>query len=160
MEKINSEILISTLFLTGFDRVDSLLFKYTLGKLSIDNIEKKDFIFEDDGLSETFNQYFDFNGSFYSLKNNCSLDTNVQLVPSSSKILPLRKVINTNEKLLEYFSSIDFTAIISKKVSDIGYDNLEKFDYLFSEKERQIISNKSEATAHLKYKKVLNKINK
>ena len=41
MEKINSEILISTLFLIGFDRVDSLLFKYTLGKLSIDNIEKK-----------------------------------------------------------------------------------------------------------------------
>lgn len=41
MEKINSEILISTLFLIGFDRVDSLLFKYALGKLSIDNIEKK-----------------------------------------------------------------------------------------------------------------------
>ena len=41
MEKINSEILISTLFLIGFDRVDSLLFKYVLGKLSIDNIEKK-----------------------------------------------------------------------------------------------------------------------
>lgn len=41
MEKINSEILISTLFLIGFDRVDSLLFKYTLGKLSVDNIEKK-----------------------------------------------------------------------------------------------------------------------
>ena len=38
MEKINSEILISTLFLIGFDRVDSLLFKYALGKLSIDNI--------------------------------------------------------------------------------------------------------------------------
>lgn len=41
MEKINSEILISTLFLIGFDRVDSLSFKYTLGKLSVDNIEKK-----------------------------------------------------------------------------------------------------------------------
>ncbi len=41
MEKINSEILISPLFLIGFDRVDSLLFKYTLRKLSVDNIEKK-----------------------------------------------------------------------------------------------------------------------
>lgn len=37
MEKINSEILISTLFLIDFDRVDSLLFKYVLWKLSTDN---------------------------------------------------------------------------------------------------------------------------
>lgn len=44
MEKINSEILISTLFLIGFDRVDSLLFKYVLGKLSIDNIKKRFYI--------------------------------------------------------------------------------------------------------------------
>ena len=137
MEKINSEILISTLFLIGFDRVDSLLFKYVLGKLSIDNIEKKDFIFEDEELSETFNQYVDFNGSFYSLKNNYSLDTNVSLVSGSSKILPLRKVININKKLLMYFNSIDFTTIISRKVNDIGYNNLKDFDYLFSEKEKQ-----------------------
>lgn len=93
MEKINSEILISTLFLIGFDRVDSLLFKYTLGKLSVDNIEKKEFIFKDEELSGTFNKYVDFNGSFYSLKSNYSLDTNVPLVSGSSKILPLRKVI-------------------------------------------------------------------
>lgn len=160
MEKINSEILISTLFLIGFDRVDSLLFKYVLGKLSIDNIEKKDFIFEDEELSETFNQYVDFNGSFYSLKNNYSLDTNVSLVSGSSKILPLRKVININKKLLMYFNSIDFTTIISRKVNDIGYNNLKDFDYLFSEKEKQIIFNKSEDIAHLKCKKLLNRINK
>lgn len=160
MEKINSEILISTLFLIGFDRVDSLLFKYVLGKLSIDNIEKKDFIFEDEELSGTFNQYVDFNGSFYSLKNNYSLDTNVPLVSGSSKILSLRKVININEKLLMYFNSIDFTTIISRKVNDIGYNNLKDFDYLFSEKEKQIIFNKSEDIAHLKCKKLLNRINK
>lgn len=160
MEKINSEILISTLFLIGFDRVDSLLFKYALGKLSIDNIEKKDFIFEDEELSGTFNQYVDFNGSFYSLKNNYSLDTNVSLVSGSSKILPLRKVININKKLLMYFNSIDFTTIISRKVNDIGYNNLKDFDYLFSEKEKQIIFNKSEDIAHLKCKKLLNRINK
>ncbi len=160
MEKINSEILISTLFLIGFDRVDSLLFKYALGKLSIDNIEKKDFIFEDEELSGTFNQYVEFNGSFYSLKNNYSLDTNVSLVSGSSKILPLRKVININKKLLMYFNSIDFTTIISRKVNDIGYNNLKDFDYLFSEKEKQIIFNKSEDIAHLKCKKLLNRINK
>ena len=160
MEKINSEILISTLFLIGFDRVDSLLFKYTLGKLSVDNIEKKEFIFKDEELSGTFNKYVDFNGSFYSLKSNYSLDTNVPLASGSSKILPLRKVININDKLLKYFSSIDFTTIISRKVDDIGCDNLKDFDYLFSEKEKQIIFNKSEDIAHLKCKKLLNRINK
>ena len=160
MEKINSEILISTLFLIGFDRVDSLLFKYALGKLSIDNIEKKEFIFEDEELSGTFNQYVDFNGSFYSLKNNYSLDTNVPLVSGSSKILPLRKVININDKLLKYFSSIDFTTIISRKVNDIGCDNLNDFDYLFSKKEKQILFNKSEDTTYLKFSKVLSKTNK
>lgn len=160
MEKINSEILISTLFLIGFDRVDSLLFKYTLGKLSVDNIEKKEFIFKDEELSETFNKYVDFNGSFYSLKSNYSLDTNVPLVSGSSKILPLRRVISINEKLLNYFSSIDFTTIISRKVNDIGCDNLKDFDYLFSEKEKQILFNKSEDTTYLKLSKVLSKTNK
>ena len=37
MEKINTEILVSSLFKIGFDKVDSLLYTNTLGKLSIDN---------------------------------------------------------------------------------------------------------------------------
>ena len=37
MEKINTEILVSSLFTIGFDKVDSLLYTYTLGQLSIDN---------------------------------------------------------------------------------------------------------------------------
>ena len=94
------------------------------------------------------------------MKSNYSLDTNVPLVSGSSKILPLRKVININYKLLNYFSSIDFTTIISRKVDDIGCDNLKDFDYLFSEKEKQIVFNKSEYIAHLKCKKLLNRINK
>ena len=94
------------------------------------------------------------------MKNNYSLDTNVPLVSGSSKILPLRKVININDKLLKYFSSIDFTTIISRKVNDIGCDNLNDFDYLFSKKEKQILFNKSEDTTYLKFSKVLSKTNK
>lgn len=160
MEKINSEILISTLFLIGFDRVDTLLFSYTLGKLSVDNIEGKYFIFEEKEFSRTFNQYFNFNGCFYSLKDNYSLNTNVPLVPSSCKTLPLKRIINTNKKLLEYLTTIDFTTIVYKKVGDIGYSNLKKLDYLFSEKEKQILFNKSEDTTYLKFSKVLSKTNK
>ena len=37
MEKINSEMIISSLFVIGFDKVDPLLYAYTLGQLSIYN---------------------------------------------------------------------------------------------------------------------------
>ena len=37
MEKINTEILVSSLFSIGFDKVDVALFTYTLWQLSIDN---------------------------------------------------------------------------------------------------------------------------
>ena len=46
MEKINTESLISSLFILGFDQVDSVLFTYTLGKLSLDDKEKQ-FYFEE-----------------------------------------------------------------------------------------------------------------
>ncbi len=35
MEKINTEILVSSLFTIGFDKVDALLYTYTLGQLSL-----------------------------------------------------------------------------------------------------------------------------
>ena len=41
MININSEMLVSSLFVLGFDSVDSMLFTYTLGKLSLDNQKLK-----------------------------------------------------------------------------------------------------------------------
>ena len=38
MEKINTEILVSSLFKLGFDKVDSILFTYTLAKITIDGV--------------------------------------------------------------------------------------------------------------------------
>ena len=63
--------------------------------------------------------------------------------------------INTypNKKLLEYLESVDFREIISKKVSTMGYERLDKFDYLFSNKEKQIILEMSE-TQSIKNTKV------
>ena len=41
MININSEMLVSSLFVLGFDSIDGMLFTYTLGKLSLDNQKLK-----------------------------------------------------------------------------------------------------------------------
>ena len=46
MEKINTETLVSSLFVIGFDKVDALLYTYTLGQLSLDNQKLQLFKFE------------------------------------------------------------------------------------------------------------------
>ena len=62
MEKINTEILVSSLFTIGFDKVDAVLFTYTLGQLSIDNQQLQLFEFEDSEIHQMFNKYVDYDG--------------------------------------------------------------------------------------------------
>ena len=62
MEKINTEILVSSLFVIGFDKVDALLYTYTLGQLSLDNQKLQLFEFEDSSTSQKFNDYIDYDG--------------------------------------------------------------------------------------------------
>ena len=68
MEKINKEIIISSLFLMGFDKVDALLYMYVLDDLLryIDVIKK--FEYDLTEPTSTFNKYVDFDGMVYSLK--------------------------------------------------------------------------------------------
>mgnify|MGYP003435808580 CR=1 FL=1 len=129
MININSEMLVSSLFVLGFDSIDGMLFTYTLGKLSLDNQKLKLFNFKDDPITSTFNKYVE------------------------GRNFPLRYALQTNKKLLEYLESVDFREIISKKVSTMGYERLDKFDYLFSNKEKQIILEMSE-TQSIKNTKV------
>ena len=135
-------MLVSSLFVLGFDSVDSMLFTYTLGKLSLDNHKLNLFEFKDDLTTNTFNKYVDYNGITFKLKEGYSLDTNVS--PIEGRNFPLRYALQTNKKLLEYLESVDFREIMSKKVSTMGYERLDKFDYLFSNKEKQIILEMSE----------------
>lgn len=124
MININSEMLVSSLFVLGFDSVDSMLFTYTLGKLSLDNHKLNLFEFKDDLTTNTFNKYVDYNGITFKLKEGYSLDTNVS--PIEGHNFPLRYALQTNKKLLEYLQNIDFKEIVSKKISTIGYDRLER----------------------------------
>ena len=98
MININSEMLVSSLFVLGFDSVDSMLFTYTLGKLSLDNHKLNLFEFKDDLTTNTFNKYVDYNGITFKLKEGYSLDTNVS--PIEGHNFPLRYAIQTNKKLL------------------------------------------------------------
>ena len=139
MDIINSEIVVSSLFVAGFDKVDVFLYTYTLSQLSIDNRKTKLFSFEDTALSQTFNKYFDYNGIVFILKDGYSLDSNI--FNREGYNLPLRKVLHVNKKLIDYLNNLDFVPIIAKKIEDIGIENIEKLEYLFSSKEKKIIFN-------------------
>ena len=54
MEKINSENIISALFLLGFNKVDVLLYMCVLAKLTLDNQSEEWFNLEDGDFSFLF----------------------------------------------------------------------------------------------------------
>lgn len=100
MEKINTEILVSSLFSIGFDKVDAALFTYTLRQSSIDNKQLQLFEFEDSEIHQIFNKYVDYDGIVFKLKDGITLDTMASY--NDEKFYPLRKMLNTNKKLIEY----------------------------------------------------------
>lgn len=152
MEKINTEILVSTLLVAGFQQVDSVLFTYTLGKLSLDNQELNLFEFTDEETTNTFNKYISFDGMVYKLKTPYALEDNVSSV--EKYIIPLKKVLHTNNKLLDYLNKLDFEEIVLKKLSLLR--DTQNLDYLFCQKEKEIIgeiNNKSKDKTLNKSKK-------
>lgn len=148
MEKINTEILVSSLFVTGFDQVDSILFTYTLGKLAIENRELKLFEYKENMFSNTFNKYVTFDGNVYKLKEGYALDTNIS--ENNSYQIPLQRSLNTNQVLIDYLNNFDFKEIVARKVSEMGYEQKE---HLFSTKEKEIINEINNQKPKIKSKK-------
>ena len=137
MEKINTETLVSSLFVIGFDKVDALLYTYTLGQLSLDNQKLQLFKFEDSSMSQEFNDYVDYDGITFKLKEGLTLKTNIS--PLENYDIPLEKALHTNEKLIEYLSKLDFRKIIIKKIETLGVDKIISFYLLFSNEEKEIM---------------------
>ena len=137
MEKINTEILVSSLFTVGFDKVDGMLYTYTLGHISLDNQSLPLFHFEESETSDKFNEYVDYDGITFKLKEGITLNTNVG--HNEEHPWPLGKALHTNKKLIEYLSKLDFREIVIKKVITLGIDKIADFPTLFSEKEKAII---------------------
>lgn len=140
MEKINPENLITALILTGFEKVDSILMTFTLGHLTKDNDLLKEFEFKGEKMSRTFNDFIIFENGSYRIKEGFDLNTNIS--SDKEKECPLKNILHTNNKLLNYIGILDFTSIISKKIESIGYNRIKDYEYLFSEKEKQIIYDK------------------
>ena len=133
MEKINTESLISSLFILGFNQVDPVLFTYTLGKLSLDDKEKQ-FSFEEQESSIVFKKYVDCDGVVCKLKDGVTLDT--MGTYNDEVFYPLKKMLNSNKRLIEYLSQLDFSEIVSKKAETYRVKNVEDASpILFCEKE-------------------------
>ena len=96
MEKISFEMIVSGLFNLGFDKVDPVLFTYTLGELSMADIEHQ-FVYEHQDTSIGFNRYAVCNGGVIKLRDGYTLDTNVS--PNNSMVIPVRNTFFSNKKL-------------------------------------------------------------
>ena len=115
MEKITTEIFLTTLFKFGFDRVDPILLTYMLSKTTIDNINKKEFDFQlDIPMSKAITKE---KGPVYRLSDEINKEK--------------RFKYHTSEKLLEYFKTLNIEEIVSMKLDVYGY---KKDDYIFGRK--------------------------
>lgn len=138
MKIINTEALVSSLFVIGFDRIDSILYTYTLGALTIDNQKTNMFQFENKELSSTFNKYVDSSSWGFKLKEGYTLDTNISTIKDYN--WTLRDLFNKNKDLIEYLRNFDFSKIITKKVELCGIENVSQLDTRFSNKEIELIA--------------------
>lgn len=137
MEKINTEILVSSLLVAGFDRVDAFLFSYTLGQISIDNRKLQMFDFKDSETTSFFNEYVDYDGISFKLREGVTLDTNVS--PASGYEWSLKGALHTNKVLLRYLEGLDFREIILRKIVALGVDKLDDLGEMFCDREKEII---------------------
>lgn len=135
MEIINTEIVVSSLFNVGFDKVDAVLFTFVLAKISMDD-KKHLFRFKDQKTSLIFDKYVDYNGLIFKLKNGFQIDTNVSQKEGFN--IPLGKALITNRYLIEYLNNLDFSEIVLKKAELYGMQNID--DSTFSHKELKILN--------------------
>ena len=148
MEKINSEHIISALFLLGFDKVDVLLYMCVLAKLTLDNQIEERFTLEDEDFSFLFCQNIEFNGKVLKIKGNEGLDTTVMVI--DGKPYSLRRMLKRNEKLMEQMRQLDFEEIIRRKINIMGEDKVYIYREFFSSKEIDIINKISDLTLSMK----------
>lgn len=135
MEIINTEIVVSSLFNVGFDKVDAVLFTFVLAKISMDD-KKHLFRFKDQKTSLIFDKYVDYNGLIFKLKNGFQIDTNVSQKEGFN--IPLGKALITNRYLIKYLNNLDFSEIVLKKAELYGMQNID--DSTFSHKELKILN--------------------
>lgn len=74
---------------------------------------------------------------FFTFKKGITLDANVS--PIKDYEWPLKQALSVNKNLLQYLDQLDFKEIVKKKVEALGLDEIGQMDYLFSDKEKEIM---------------------
>lgn len=116
MKYITKEKIILGLLSLGFDKVDNLLYTYTLSEV----LKNNEFKLLNKDFSIYFKQNISYDGIIYEAKN--------------------RNVLISNLLLTDYLSKLNFKTIIDKKLFILGYENLDNYNYLISDKEKRIMN--------------------
>ena len=129
MEKITTEIFLTTLFEYGFDKIDPVLYTQVLSKTAMDDAKKHEFDFKFD---LPYTKAIVKDGIMYKLNDEINKE--------------LWYNYHSNEKLLDYFNTLNFEEIVMKKLEGYGYNKMncilgkEKIDEtIFSQKELEMI---------------------
>ena len=116
MKYITKEKIILGLFSIGFDKVDNLLYTYTLSEI----LKNNEFKLLNKDFSIYFKQNISYDGIIYEVKNG--------------------NILISNLLLTDYLSKLNFKTIIDKKLFILGYGNLDNYSYLISDKEKRIMN--------------------
>lgn len=118
MKKFNTEDLISSLLALGFEQVDSLLYTYTLGKISLEQRTKQEFDFEEQELTQHFKEIVCLENGAYRLRDGLTLSSNIS--PLTEKNYSIQKYLTMkNYSFFEYLSSFDFSEIILRITGEL-----------------------------------------
>ena len=133
MEEINSETIIKSLLLSGFKKIDSLLFTYTLGAIA-PLLPRLGLIFKDNEFSTSFKGIIAYENTIIKLKDDYNLDTILYRIEDYA--IKIRDTFKPNIKLLELIKNIDFSSIIKKKAEDYNISSIDDTNIrFFSQKE-------------------------
>lgn len=157
--KVSMENLFNSLFILGYDKVDSFLFMAVWGNLYFDYRDKKNntFIYnnkeyncelefiKNNKLSKDFLFCVDDYFGGYKLINSNIMDTNVANIMEVDNINYLYgKCITTlnNQLLANYIDkNIDMNRVVVQKIANYGINNINNYSDIFCGKEKDMIVN-------------------
>lgn len=155
MEELNTEIFLSTLFVMGFDKVDSILYSFLLGKLMNEKAFLEKFSFKNREPSQDFSRYVELNGYINKLKEGYTLESN--LSPVEGEYWPLSKLLEkkASKTLMNFLESIDLGEVIEKKVNALGEERIKNNPSLLCSKEIELFHKRQEMKKKAKEEKEL-----
>ena len=157
--RVNTESLISALFLLGYEKVDAVLYMLVLGaikttdnKLKITDLEL-DFSIDDSLSNVLSNCIKPCTAVIIELKEGYDLNTDVSSFNYLKEgTITLYDYINNsnNNSLATYIDNyINMEEIIRKKMSILGDKGIPSNAKLYSEKEKEIINNQKKKIKHI-----------